>query len=72
MYKKFSVIEFLIFFLMFNLKLTACSLMQEWPNEDTLKHYGLSEIQIKNIKVTLDSLLKVKDSLSSEKDKGVY
>lgn len=65
----FTYLIFVISFLLVNFKVNACGLLQEWPNKDTLRHYGLSEIQIEHIKNSLDLLLKVKDSLSMEKDK---
>ncbi|HID93741.1 MAG TPA: hypothetical protein EYP60_06560 [bacterium (Candidatus Stahlbacteria)] len=46
----------------------ACGFMHEWPNEDTLRSYGLSDKQIKEIETLLVNLQKEKDSLKAEKD----
>lgn len=47
----------------------ACGFIHEWPTEDTLRHYGLSEVQIEKIKASIDTLLKIKDSLYKEKER---
>lgn len=50
---------------------SACGFMHEWPSENVLKEHGLSEGQIKEIKVLLGDLEKEKKRLEAETDSAI-